>query len=720
MAHVYTSLPSPAVGLVWEVDCGDHWLPYLPATVRALQKELRGKVGKAVKKPGRQRDQKGPKEKRLLFVYGLSQQSKAWAGPTLWQIPNIMHAMASCIVRGFFRPVFQPVATGNACSRFFAEMAATPRLSKEAESALGSIKATMQAQKKVTQINLSKAEMKNFPGHIRRVNASIEGKASLQDVDQALQDSSKAPQLDTLMAAVKAQNVPLVQLLLQRKADVNGQDEKGVSALHLAVFDGRLQLVRQLLNAQADPNLRDCHGQSPIFFAPTRQVCELLMFRKADLVSSNSKKQTPLHLAAHAGLHEAAACLLETFQSSALELEDISGHSPLLYAAKSKVKSIHAFLQGLRTEGKLEEATHYPADDGEKQQIAVPPVDLEKTQGEKMKETLQTPQTKCPEGHDLVPFESEEDDFLCSVCDCEFPMGTILYGCRSCDYDLCRECLAHTVFHASGKSFVTAFPEMQTTFQSYGTSNQSILQGTGEDIREATESESDSFASQQFFAEEALGGIEEEYGCLFWQVLLKKDKADDKYGFAQTNGRVEFEMLSGKGKNKFPGLPGPNCLVVKRIYKTGLLAKWNERVPQLEVKTGDRIVAVNEQNTVEEMAKEIHNPRIFLQVMRYPERFIVALNKENGVKLGFRFERPQGNFAEEVRITEVMETGALMTYNKTQVDLERYAFVVLPDMRIDRVNDVWGDAEHIAAELKSAVQVEIYVRRSEHGGTPSP
>ena len=32
---------------------------------------------------------------------------------------------------------------------------------------------------------------------------------------------------------------------------------------------------------------------------------------------------------------------------------------------------------------------------------------------------------------------------------------------------------------------------------------------------------------------------------------------------------------------------------------------------------------------------------------RYPERFIVALNKENGVKLGFRFERPQGNFAED-------------------------------------------------------------------------
>lgn len=42
----------------------------------------RAQVGKAVKKPGRQSDQKGPKEKRLLFVYGLSQQSRAWAGVT--------------------------------------------------------------------------------------------------------------------------------------------------------------------------------------------------------------------------------------------------------------------------------------------------------------------------------------------------------------------------------------------------------------------------------------------------------------------------------------------------------------------------------------------------------------------------------------------------------------------------------------------------------------
>ncbi|CAE8705745.1 unnamed protein product, partial [Polarella glacialis] len=36
LAHVYTSLESPAEGFVWEIDCGDRWRPYCPATVRAV------------------------------------------------------------------------------------------------------------------------------------------------------------------------------------------------------------------------------------------------------------------------------------------------------------------------------------------------------------------------------------------------------------------------------------------------------------------------------------------------------------------------------------------------------------------------------------------------------------------------------------------------------------------------------------------------------------
>ena len=103
---------------------------------------------------------------------------------------------------------------------------------------------------------------------------------------------------------------------------------------------------------------------------------------------------------------------------------------------------------------------------------------------------------------------------------------------------------------------------------------------------------------------------------MFPQLLIQlQDKAEDRYGFAQANGRVEFEMLLNKDKKE--KINGPDYLVVKRVYKAGLLAKWNERVPQLEVKTGDRIIAVNDQKSAEDMAREIHAPRIFVQVMRH-------------------------------------------------------------------------------------------------------
>ena len=44
---------------------------------------------------------------------------------------------------------------------------------------------------------------------------------------------------------------------------------------------------------------------------------------------------------------------------------------------------------------------------------------------------------------------------------------------------------------------------------------------------------------------------------------------------------------------------------------------------------------------------------LYLLCCRFPNRFIVALSKENGVKLGFRFERPQGNFSEDWQLRQV-------------------------------------------------------------------
>jgi Ca2+-binding EF-hand superfamily protein len=48
---------------------------------------------------------------------------------------------------------------------------------------------------------------------------------------------------------------------------------------------------------------------------------------------------------------------------------------------------------------------------------------------------------QCPQGHDLVPFVTEEDGWTCSSCDTPpLPAGETLHQCAECEYDLCVVC----------------------------------------------------------------------------------------------------------------------------------------------------------------------------------------------------------------------------------------------------------------------------------------
>lgn len=47
---------------------------------------------------------------------------------------------------------------------------------------------------------------------------------------------------------------------------------------------------------------------------------------------------------------------------------------------------------------------------------------------------------KCKNGHDCVAFETPRPGFGCDDCEKSFPAGTMLYGCRECNYDLCEDC----------------------------------------------------------------------------------------------------------------------------------------------------------------------------------------------------------------------------------------------------------------------------------------
>eukprot|EP00434_Breviolum_minutum_P040048 symbB.v1.2.035580.t1/scaffold4828.1/size34219/4 len=141
------------------------------------------------------------------------------------------------------------------------------------------------------------------------VSEVISNKRRLTDVEDAIAKggnvNASKDSVSILSQAIQAQHAELVKLLLKKRASPELSDSKGVTPLHLATFDGSLEIMKYLISSRANFEVQDCHGQTPFFFVPNRRACVVLWNSKADPNVLNHKGQTPLHLAAHAGLNDA-------------------------------------------------------------------------------------------------------------------------------------------------------------------------------------------------------------------------------------------------------------------------------------------------------------------------------------------------------------------------------------------------------------------------------
>ena len=91
--------------------------------------------------------------------------------------------------------------------------------------------------------------------------------------------SAADPKRDALWAAVRAGDVKAVQAALDNGADVNAQNEYGVSALWIAAGKGKLEVVELLVSKGADVNARDdIWYQTPLSHAVGGRQLETVEF----------------------------------------------------------------------------------------------------------------------------------------------------------------------------------------------------------------------------------------------------------------------------------------------------------------------------------------------------------------------------------------------------------------------------------------------------------
>ena len=176
--------------------------------------------------------------------------------------------------------------------------------------------------------------------------------------------AAEAPLAD----AAETNNAVALQVLLERRADVNAPQVDGMTALHWATYHDDTELVKQLLAAGADAKAANRYGVTPLSLACTNgnaRIVELLLdagadantvlaggetvlmtasrtgrlgpvktllARGADVDAREHKRQTALMWAAAEGHAEVVDALLEAAADFQTPLP--SGFTPLFFAVR--------------------------------------------------------------------------------------------------------------------------------------------------------------------------------------------------------------------------------------------------------------------------------------------------------------------------------------------------------------------------------------------------
>ena len=138
----------------------------------------------------------------------------------------------------------------------------------------------------------------------------------------------------------------IAQLLIEHGADVNTRHENQATILHLASYQGQLQLVRILVDRGANINAKDNLDQTPLHRVLAAEDCpsedcfsvaQLLIEHGADVNAQNVCGETPLHLVPRFWDLNLVRTLID--RGANVNAEDDQGRTPLHRVLESRTSA---------------------------------------------------------------------------------------------------------------------------------------------------------------------------------------------------------------------------------------------------------------------------------------------------------------------------------------------------------------------------------------------
>ena len=138
-----------------------------------------------------------------------------------------------------------------------------------------------------------------------------------------------------LHRVAKCGNVPWLLYLLYNGEDIESKDEDGWTPLFYATLNGRLDIVKALVERGANVNTTDNEDSTPLIEACCEDnvdVVSYLLEHNADVNAVNTSSRTALHNAVSIGNYEMVEVLLK--YNPDIDFPNENGSSPLLIAAE--------------------------------------------------------------------------------------------------------------------------------------------------------------------------------------------------------------------------------------------------------------------------------------------------------------------------------------------------------------------------------------------------